>query len=367
LNLLIVTFDPPRNIGGVEGRVEGYVVELERTGDKVVVEALSTGADFGRGYFKGAPYYTCPSSLVRTPEAIRFTGSILRRHSIDALFILSGGSTPFGCVLLTECRLLGLPTLVFFYGRDILQMKSSPLHYSLWVASQFLAGRTLVNSRFTRSLLPMLLRYKSRVLYPSVNPDFGGSFSQSNDGEGGSLLFVGRLVERKGLDVLLQALRLIAPDHPGVTLDVVGDGPEQSNIRRTAERLGLLDKVRFHGSLTGEPLQRKYGECDVLVMPSKTLKGDVEGFGTVFLEAGWFSKPCVGTRSGGIPEAVVDGVTGLLVDEGSVEQLTDALLRLISDQSLRRKMGEAARKRVLKKFTWQVTADQLRSFVYDQD
>lgn len=94
-------------------------------------------------------------------------------------------------------------------------------------------------------------------------------------------------------------------------------------------------------------------------MPSKRLKDDVEGFGIVFLEASLFSKPSVGTWSGGIPEAVVHRETGLLVREGDVASLKEALKGLLVDRGLTRRLGENARVRVLEEFSWRRATERL--------
>lgn len=86
-------------------------------------------------------------------------------------------------------------------------------------------------------------------------------------------------------------------------------------------------------------------------MPSRSSSDDVEGFGTVFLEAGIFGKPVVGTRTGGIPEAVLDEVTGLLVPDGDSHALAEALQRILSDEELRTRMGRNGRERVESQFT----------------
>jgi phosphatidylinositol alpha-1,6-mannosyltransferase len=88
-------------------------------------------------------------------------------------------------------------------------------------------------------------------------------------------------------------------------------------------------------------------------MPSRQTATDVEGFGMVFLEAGFFAKPSVGTRTGGIPEAVIDGETGVLVPQDDVNALRDALSLLLKDKPLARRLGEKARERVLSEFSWE--------------
>jgi phosphatidylinositol alpha-1,6-mannosyltransferase len=186
-----------------------------------------------------------------------------------------------------------------------------------------------------------------------------GSAGLSGQRTGHSVLFVGRLVRRKGADDLIDAFRSISESFPDARLEIVGDGPERKRLERLVADFGLGGRIEFFGSLKGHALYDRYQLCDVVAMPSKRLRDDVEGFGTVFLEAGIFGKPSVGTFSGGIPESIVDGETGILVREGDATQLGTALKSLLSDPELRLRMGRKARERVLKEFTWQQSAARL--------
>jgi phosphatidylinositol alpha-1,6-mannosyltransferase len=155
------------------------------------------------------------------------------------------------------------------------------------------------------------------------------------------------------------------PDYPNARLEIVGDGPERPRLVDLVTRLDLADHVTFYGSLRGDALYERYRECDFVAMPSRTMKDDVEGFGTVFLEAGLMGRPSVGTYSGGIPEAVTDKITGLLVKEGDVNELALALRTLLSDEDLRARLGANARARVLRDFTWEVTALRLEGILQE--
>jgi phosphatidylinositol alpha-1,6-mannosyltransferase len=100
-----------------------------------------------------------------------------------------------------------------------------------------------------------------------------------------------------------------------------------------------------------------YKEADLFALPVRASEDDVEGFGIVFLEAALFALPSVSTRAGGIPEAVLDGVTGTLVDPDSDGELHEALKKLLSDPEAAARMGEAAKVRVLRDFRWETRAE----------
>lgn len=358
VRVLLVTFDPPENVGGIEGRVEGYAKELSKQGGKAEVLALGPGYKAGVSTFWGARMYELPSRPADALRSLLVTERILSSGRLESVFLISGAITLYGNALLAESRLMHRRTAVLFYGKDILQARRSILGRMMMFASIVLSNTVFTNSRFTASLLPPIAGRKQKVLYPSVNPGLG-SAGFSGRSTGHSILFVGRLVRRKGADDLIDAFRLVSEHFPDCRLEIVGDGPERKRLEQLVADLGLGPKVEFFGSLRGRALYDRYKLCDVVAMPSKTLGDDVEGFGTVFLEAGVFGKPSVGTFSGGIPESIVNGETGILVREGDTKQLGAALESLLNDPELRSRMGGKAKERVLRDFTWQRSAERL--------
>jgi phosphatidyl-myo-inositol dimannoside synthase len=171
------------------------------------------------------------------------------------------------------------------------------------------------------------------------------------------LLTVTRLVGRKGVDTVLDALPRVLERNPTVTYLVVGDGPERQSLEYQARRLGSQADVRFLGRVPYAELPAYYSLADVAVMPSRNEPPDVEGFGIVFLEANACGCAVIGAASGGIPDAVLDGETGLLVPPADPTALADAITRILADDSLRERLGSTGRKRVLAEATWQHAAD----------
>ncbi|MCD6360385.1 MAG: glycosyltransferase family 4 protein [Armatimonadetes bacterium] len=172
------------------------------------------------------------------------------------------------------------------------------------------------------------------------------------------LLTVARLVARKGHAQVLRALPRVLERVPDACYLVVGDGPLARELRELADELKLAENVVFTGPVSDADLAAYYGACDVFVMPSVPVRGELaEGLGLTFLEAAAAGRPSVGTRFGGIPDAIADGETGLLVEPGDEDQLADALTRLLADPDRARRMGEAARERVQAQFTWNTVAD----------
>jgi phosphatidylinositol alpha-1,6-mannosyltransferase len=173
------------------------------------------------------------------------------------------------------------------------------------------------------------------------------------------ILTTGRLVPRKGIDVMLEAMPEILRHVAHAVYVVLGTGPEAARLQDLARSLGIRDAVRFPGVVPGDELLSWYNGCDVFVLPVRELTDDVEGFGLVLLEASACARPVVATRCGGLPEAVIDGVTGLLVKPGSPSSLAAAVVHVLREPDLAARLGGAGRRHVEQKANWSRVVDGL--------
>jgi glycosyltransferase involved in cell wall biosynthesis len=158
-----------------------------------------------------------------------------------------------------------------------------------------------------------------------------------------------------GIDYLLRAFAAISRSHSDLELLIVGKGPSENEYRALVGNLNLGNKVKFMGALPHEKVAQFLMTLDIFAMPSIS---DGESFGVAALEASATGLPVVATRVGGVPEVVIENITGMLVDRASVEQLSRALLKLIDEPDLRRKMGQAGRRFVEERYRWE---DNLRA------
>ncbi len=258
---------------------------------------------------------------------------LLRTHRPDVLHV--HWIVPQGVVALLVAR--RVPWLVTTLGGDVYAL-TDPLSRRLKRAVLTRAAAvTTMNVEMRQRLLDLGAPEGGTYVLP-MGADVDGVRST---GAGimrhpGRILFVGRLVEKKGLAVLLEALREL-PD--GWSLDVIGDGP----LRRPLQARAAGMPVRFLGQATKEDLARAYAGCDLLVAPSvPAASGDQDGLPVALLEAMAAGCPVVVSRLAGIDEAVVDGETGLLVAPGEPAALAAALARLLEDDALRARLGAAA-------------------------
>jgi phosphatidylinositol alpha-1,6-mannosyltransferase len=271
-------------------------------------------------------------------------------------------------------RWLRLPFLVYAHGNEILDVLQGTLPRER-VALQT-ADRIVANSRFTAGLVEQagVDRRRIHVIHPGC--DAGRFRPRPVDralrerllgahAKGPVVLTVGNLVERKGHDMVIQALAQVIRQVPDTTYLVVGDGPYRDDLDRLARAAGVRDHVVFAGRVDADRLPEIYALSDVFVMPSRirSTTRDVEGFGLVFLEANACGKPVIGGRTGGIPEAIVDGKTGFLVEPESVPDIAGRLATVLTDPELAAEMGRQGRSRVQTGFSWVDAAARVQELV----
>jgi glycosyltransferase involved in cell wall biosynthesis len=167
------------------------------------------------------------------------------------------------------------------------------------------------------------------------------------------VLFVGRLIPRKGLSFLVEAAKHIVEEYPQTLFVVVGDGPLKSSLRAILEKTGLSRNFNFLGDVNESVLPALYNCADVFVLPSIQ-----EGQGIALLEAQATAKPVVAFDVGGVREAVQDKETGFLMKPDS-RKLAEAVMKLLANYSLREKMGSNGREYVSSNFSWDVCAKKM--------
>lgn len=167
------------------------------------------------------------------------------------------------------------------------------------------------------------------------------------------LLFVGRLVERKGVEYLVRALRHLEGLPWPVHLDIVGAGPLGESLGALADKLGLRERVHLAGRVANEDLKRYYSACDCFVLPAIIdSRGDTEGLGVVLVEALTFRRPVVASGVGGIVDVIKHERTGLLVPEKDPAALADAIRRVLTDRALAARLGGQGYVFVREYFDW---------------
>jgi len=175
------------------------------------------------------------------------------------------------------------------------------------------------------------------------------------------ILSMARLVKWKGIDTVLYALPRIKKAIPDILYLIVGEGPDRERLEKIVGDLGLENHVRFTGAFRNKKRVFYYNLCDVFVQTSKSEYPDVEGFGIVFLEANACGKPVIGSRTGGIPDAIDEGETGLLVEQSNPHDLAEAVVLLLRNPDYAEVLGKQGRDKVVRKANWDIIGAEMHS------
>jgi phosphatidylinositol alpha-1,6-mannosyltransferase len=174
------------------------------------------------------------------------------------------------------------------------------------------------------------------------------------------LITVATLVARKSIDTVIQSLPIVLEVIPACRYVIIGDGSERQALSALAEKLGVSQHVEFMGKVDDGRKHLLYRSSDVFVMVSRAVEyGVQEGFGITFLEANMHGLPVIGSRCGGIVEAVENGVNGLLVDQRAPDQVAGAVIALLRDPARRSHLARNGQERVRTRFNWPSIADRV--------
>jgi glycosyltransferase involved in cell wall biosynthesis len=262
-------------------------------------------------------------------------------------------------IALVASRLLGTPYSATAHANDIYV---HPVLLAEKIGSaKFVATCTHYNEAHLARQVGENTRHRLRCIYHGLDVD--RYHPASRDGarrERALILGVGQLKEKKGFRYLLEACRILLDRGVGFDCEIVGDGPLRDELTATIERLGLGERVSLLGALPHEAVTGRYADAAVFVLPCVTASdGDRDGIPNVILEAMAMELPVVSTRHSGIPEAVTDGRTGLLVPPADALALADALERLLADEASRTRLGRRGRERVEQCFDTDVNIGKL--------
>lgn len=362
---LLVTNDFPPKVGGIQS----YLWELWRRLPSEDVTVLTT-AQRGDLAFDSQQAFR----VVRDHQRVLMPTPAFARR-IDALADEVGASVvvldpvfPLGSV----GPWLRRPFLVIVHGAELSVPGRLPgtrrlLNSVLRGAALVIAGGTYVRAEaehVARRRLPVVLvppgvdAERFQPLGAADRAVVRSSFGLPEDAR--VVLGVGRLVPRKGFDVLVEAAARLAPGRPDLMVVVAGAGRQAGPLARLAA--SKRAPVRFLGRVTDEALPSLYAATDVFASPCRTRWAGLEqeGFGIVYLEAAAAGIPAVAGASGGAGEAVLDGQTGIVVERpGDASSVATALANLLDDSPRRESMGLAARRRVVAEFDYDLLADRL--------
>ena len=365
VRVLWLTNDLPPRAGGIQQFVANL---LQRVHPETTV-VVGPAEDDAATYDDTVPWRTvrAPGAVLPTPRTLRLVRRVAREHRPDAIVL--GASWPLGELGGALARDPGVPVVALSHGLEA-GIAGVGLGHLVRRATRDLAAVTTISDYTETRLRPHLAAPRVERVPPGVDvalfhPGIDAASLRRRWGipDGAPLVgCISRLVPRKGQDVLLEVWPEVQRRHPEAWLAIVGTGPLEDDLRRRADE---LDHVVVTGRVAWADLPAAYAALDVFAMPCRTrLAGtDVEGLGIVYLEAQACGVPAIAGRSGGAPEAVRDGETGLVVDGRDRPAVAAAIVELLDDPDRRAAMGEAGRRWVEEVWSWDAIADRFRALL----
>lgn len=368
---LLLTNDFPPRPGGIQSYLENLVGHLPPE-DVVVYAPRWKGCE---AYDAAAPYRIVrhPTTLMLPgPAVARRAAKLVRENDIHTVWF--GAAAPLA-VLGPVLRRAGAERIVAStHGHEVGWSMLPGARQILRIIGDTADVITFV-SRYTRGRFASAFgRWGALEYLPcGVDVDRFAPDPVAREelreryglGEAPVVLCLSRLVPRKGQDVLIKAMPQLIDAVPGVQLVIVGGGPYGDHLKSLAERIGVADRVIFTGTVPAAELPAHHAMADVFAMPTRTRGGglDVEGLGIVFLEASASGVPVVAGDSGGAPETVVDGETGIVVDGRDVTAVASAVADLLRDRERAAAMGAAGRLWTVDNWQWRHQAARLQQLL----
>ncbi len=372
-SVLFVTNDFGPRAGGIETFIIGLIERLPK-GSVVVYTSSQPDtdaydaqwlADFGVKVVRDRQKILLP-----TPRVARAVGALSRELKTQVACF--GAAAPLG-MLAPTLRRAGVQKIVALtHGHEVWWAKVFPFSLAMRRIGKSLDVMTYLGD-FTRTAISRSLPTKAQKsmvrIAPGIDidhfsPEADGSQLRTELGLDAKrvIISVGRLVHRKGQDRLIQAMPEIVKSIPNAHLVLVGQGPYREKLESFARECGVSACVSFIGRIAYKELPRYFRIGDIFAMPSRSrFRGlEVEGLGIVYLEASACGLPVIAGNSGGAPDAVLEGKTGLVVDGTNVGAIARACIALLSDPDRSRAMGEAGRKWIVQSWSWDLWAKEFR-------
>ena len=367
--LLVVPWD---NLGGVSAvvnrvahhlRDHGHAVWYMIPGDQTRAEPYRSRCGFPGFRMNLRPTVVDGAALrsriafaVYLPLTLVLLALLLRRHRIDVVNVHYPGSPAIYFAILTRLGLIRLVTSI--HGADLLPNGARPPSRQLGVRALVAASHAVVSPSDSyrdavRAAWPEFARRHIETIPNGVDTEELASHGDVTVTAGEPyVLSIVQLVRYKGVDVLIQAFAGIAPQHPGLRLKLISDGPDRAEFLARAEQLGVADRVDFLGFLERPQVVAYLRGCTLFCLPSRS---NSESFGIAAAEAMAMARPVIASRVGGLPELIRDNVTGLLVPPGDVPALTTAMQRILRDPAMGLRLGRSAGRSVRRRFLWERT------------
>lgn len=374
--ILCITNDFGPRAGGIETFVIGLIERTPKGSVIVYTSSQADSAPFDARWLEkyGVEVIRDKSSILlptfRVGRAVR---KIARERSINTVFF--GAAAPLA-LLSQGLRKVGINRIVALtHGHEVWWAKVWPFSMAIHRIGNGVDHLTYLGE-FTRRNIARSLSTKAESAMVKIAPgidtdhflpraDAAALRNELGLANKKVIVSVGRLVHRKGQDILIEALPEIRKSEPSAHILFVGEGPYKNYLQKRAEQLQITDHITFIGRINYSDLPRYICVGDIFAMPSRSrLAGlEVEGLGIVYLEASSCGLAVIGGQSGGAPDAVIEGETGFAVDGRSPSAVAAAAITLLSQPELAARMGSRGREWIIAEWRWEIWAQRFNALL----
>ena len=372
--ILCITNDFGPRAGGIETFIIGLIERLPQNCVIVYTSAQVDSSEYDSQWLKrfGVEVIRDKSKiLLPTPRVAHAVNTIVARRNIESVFF--GASAPLG-LLSFGLRRAGAKNIVALtHGHEVWWAKVWPFRIAMRLIGNGVDHLTYLGE-FTRTAITQSLSDRAAsamikiapgidIEHFSPRPDAHQLKTRLGLAEKKVIVSVGRLVHRKGQDTLISAMPQILEAVANAHLLLVGEGPYRRHLTDLATQLKVSDSVTFIGRIQYDELPRYICVGDIFAMPSRSrFRGlEVEGLGIVYLEASACGIAVVAGKSGGAPDAVVEGVTGVSVDGTSSKEVAQAVIDLLLNEGKAQSMGVAGRSWIEDNWRWEIWSEKFAS------
>ena len=368
--ILCITNDFGPRAGGIETFVMGLIERLPASRVIVYTSAQDNSEPYDRKWLEDFGVEVVRDKakiLLPTPGVAYCVNALVRERNISTVFF--GAAAPLG-LLAKGLRRAGVKHIVALtHGHEVWWSKVWPFTLAMKIISRQVNHLTYLGE-FTRSAIAQSISKTAGQSMVKIAPGIDTDHFSPQDAthlrsELGLvhkkvIVSVGRLVHRKGQDVLIEAMPTIIEQVPQAHLLMIGEGPYRSYLETRAKSLGIQDSVTFIGRIQYADLPEYICVGDIFVMPSRSrLAGlEVEGLGIVYLEASACGLPVIAGNSGGAPDAVLHGETGLVVDGTRKADVAAATVELLLDSKRSKAMGARGREWIIQEWRWEIWSER---------
>lgn len=374
--ILCITNDFGPRAGGIETFIIGLIQRLPKNCIIVYTASQPGSAPFDAMWLRdyGVEVIRDPSKVLLPSFRVgRKVRKLVRERDVKTVFF--GAAAPLA-LLAPGLRSVGVKKIVALtHGHEVWWSRLWPFSWAIARIGRAVDSLTYLGD-FTRGEIAKALApgdvAKLVRIAPGIDTEHFTPCSNARElrkslglGNKRVIVSVGRLVHRKGQDVLIAAMPEIITAIDNVHLLFIGEGPYKKELEKRMKNLGLENRVTFVGRVQYSDLPRYICVGDVFAMPSRSrLAGlEVEGLGIVYLEASACGLPVIVGISGGAPDAILQGETGFAVDGTSAHEVAKALVKVLADKELAQKLGIRGRQWIIEKWQWQIWSERFNQLL----